>query len=77
MISHISAPYGKQTHNQFVIAFCLNRVTYGIALARFLAILSLQQLAYDFEGIHPRSAIIIAQNFYVDMITGESSARIS
>jgi len=66
----------NNTDNQFVTAFRLNTVTYGNALTRFLAILSLQQLVYDFEGTHPHIAIIIARDFYVDdTITGESSMQ--
>lgn len=56
--------------------FTLNTITYGVASAPFLAIRSLQQLAFDFENKYPRAAAVINQDFYVDdMITGESSKQ--
>ncbi|XP_018373062.1 PREDICTED: uncharacterized protein LOC108767595 [Trachymyrmex cornetzi] len=66
----------RSTSDQPVTTFCLNTVTYRIASAPFLAIRSLQQLAYDYEATYPRAAQVITQDFYVDdMITGESSAQ--
>lgn len=54
----------------------MNTVTYGTAAAPFLAIRCLQQLAYDFEGTHPRAGTVTAQDFYVDdLITGVSSVQ--
>ncbi|XP_046748847.1 uncharacterized protein LOC124412775 [Diprion similis] len=49
----------------------LNTVTYGTATAPFLAIRSLQQLAYDNEQEHPECSEIILRDFYVDdLLTG-------
>ncbi|XP_067205406.1 uncharacterized protein [Linepithema humile] len=41
----------------------LNTVTYDTASAPFLAIRSLQQLAFDFESTHPRAAATIIETF--------------
>ncbi|XP_012234575.1 uncharacterized protein [Linepithema humile] len=66
----------RESSDQPTTTFKLNTVTYGTAAAPFLAIRCLQQLAYDFEGTHPRAATVIAHDFYVDdMITGESSVQ--
>lgn len=49
----------------------LNTVTYGTATAPFLAIRSLQQLAYDNEKEYPEFSEIILRDFYVDdLLTG-------
>lgn len=49
----------------------LNTVTYGTASAPYLAIRSLQQLAYDNEDAYPAECQIIKNEFYVDdLLTG-------
>ncbi|XP_011858773.1 PREDICTED: uncharacterized protein LOC105556299, partial [Vollenhovia emeryi] len=57
--------------DQPIKTYQLNTVTYGTAIAPFLAIRSLHQLAYECANEHPIASQIILHDFYVDdLLTG-------
>ncbi|XP_012234562.1 uncharacterized protein [Linepithema humile] len=56
--------------NQPIQEYRLNTVTYGLALAPFLAIRALQQTGQDAQQDHPVASQVICRDFYVnDLLT--------
>ena len=72
------SPSDKQLHrflwrpqvDQPVVAYCMNRVTFGVASSPYVAVKTLQQAAADFGKDSPMAQYHIHNSFYVDDLLG-------
>lgn len=64
----------RNSSDHEIAEFKLNTVTYGLACAPFLALRTLQQLAYDEASRYPEGSSVLLRNRYVDdVLTGADS----
>ena len=67
----------RETTDQSISSFCMNRVTFGVTSSPYVAVRALQQTAADFSTPSARASQHIHNSFYVDdLLAGaESSAE--
>ena len=67
----------RETTDQPISSFCMNRVTFGVTSSPYVAVRALQQTAADFSTPSARASQHIHNSFYVDdLLAGaESSAE--
>ncbi|CAG7727908.1 unnamed protein product, partial [Allacma fusca] len=66
----------RETPDQKIKTYRLNKVTFGTACAPFQAVRTLHQLAEDYQHQYPQAAQVLKRDFYMDdCLRGENSSE--